>query len=94
MIYWQLPEKNWHWLLFVTMGCMGWLGHQMLTAAHRYAPAAVLAPFIYVQLVYMTASSWLIFDQPPSIWIAVGAPIVVASGIYIWWRERHLKGDV
>ena len=93
-IYWQLPEKDWHWLLFATMGCMGWLGHQMLTAAHRYAPAAVLAPFIYVQLVYMTASSWLVFDQPPSIWIAIGAPIVVASGIYIWWRERHLKGDV
>ena len=45
-IYWQLPEKDWHWLLFATMGCMGWLGHQMLTAAHRYAPAAVLAPFM------------------------------------------------
>ena len=36
----------------------------------------------------MTASSWLIFNQPPDVWIFVGAPIVIASGLYIWLRER------
>ena len=91
--YWDLPGQGWLWVLFLTTGFWGWLGHQLLTAAHRYAPAAVLAPFVYTQLVYMTASSWLIFDQPPSIWIVFGAPIVIASGVYIWWRERHLKGE-
>lgn len=91
--YWELPGQGWLWVLFLITGFWGWLGHQFLTTAHRYAPAAVLAPFVYVQLVYMTASSWLVFNQPPSIWIGIGAPIVVASGIYIWWRERHLKGE-
>ena len=93
LVFWQLPATGWQWAVVASMGIWGWLGHQFLTVAHRFAPAAVLAPFIYVQLVYMTASSWLIFDEPPSVWIGLGAPVVIGSGIYIWWRERHLKGD-
>jgi drug/metabolite transporter (DMT)-like permease len=42
----------------------------------------------------MTVSSWLVFNQPPSIWIYVGAPIVMASGFYIWLRERRLARSV
>ena len=42
----------------------------------------------------MTLSSWLVFNQPPSIWIYVGAPIVIASGLYIWLRERQLSKAV
>ena len=90
-LHWQTPDGWLTWVLFLTMGIFGWLGHQMLTVAHRYAPASLLAPFVYVQLLYMTASSWLIFSQPPTRWILLGAPIVMASGFYIWWRERQLK---
>ena len=53
-------------------------------------PASTLAPFSYTQIVWMAASSWLIFAQPPDAWILVGAAIVVASGLYIWLRERTL----
>jgi len=91
MIHWQSPEGALAWGLFLTMGLFGWLGHQMLTVAHLYAPASVLAPFIYVQLIFMTASSWIIFSQPPTVWILAGAPIIIGSGFYIWWRERQLK---
>jgi drug/metabolite transporter (DMT)-like permease len=38
----------------------------------------------------MAASSWVIFNQPPDIWLYLGAPIVIASGLYIWLRERAL----
>ena len=61
-----------------------------VTTAHRYAPATVLAPFGYFQIIFMTASSWLIFNQPPDMWIYIGAPIVIGSGLYIWSRERAL----
>lgn len=88
---WQTPDSPLTWVLFLAMGIFGWTGHQMLTVAHRYAPASLLAPFVYVQLVFMTASSWIIFSQPPTVWILAGAPIVIASGFYIWWRERQLK---
>jgi drug/metabolite transporter (DMT)-like permease len=87
---WTPPEGALAWVLFACMGVFGWLGHQMLTAAHRFAPASVLAPFVYMQLVYMTLSSWVVFAQPPTVWVLAGAPIVAGSGFYIWWREREL----
>ena len=91
IVYWQWPEGGLSWVLFLAMGVFGWLGHQLLTSAHQYAPASLLAPFVYVQLIYMTASSWIVFNQPPSVWILAGAPIIMGSGFYIWWRERQLK---
>lgn len=90
-MHWQTPEGALAWGLFIAMGLFGWLGHQMLTVAHRYAPASLLAPFVYVQLFFMTASSWIVFSQPPTVWILAGAPIIIGSGFYIWWRERQLK---
>lgn len=87
---WTPPQGSLGWTLFACMGLFGWSGHQLLTAAHRYAAASVLAPFVYTQLIYMTLASWLVFAQPPTIWVLAGAPIVAGSGFYIWWRERQL----
>lgn len=87
---WSWPREPASWLAFLAIGCFGWGGHQLLIIAHRYAPASTLAPFSYTQIVWMTASSWLIFAQPPDGWILVGAAIVVASGLYIWLREASL----
>ncbi|MFO1143328.1 MAG: DMT family transporter [Amaricoccus sp.] len=87
---WTWPSGPASWLAFLAIGCFGWGGHQLLIIAHRYAPASTLAPFSYTQIVWMTASSWLIFAQPPDGWILAGAAIVVASGLYIWLREASL----
>jgi drug/metabolite transporter (DMT)-like permease len=89
---WTPPEGALDWTLFCLLGAFGWVGHQLLTAAHRYAPASVLAPFVYTQLIYMTLASWIVFAQPPTAWVLAGAPIVAGSGFYIWWRERQLAG--
>ena len=78
---------------FCLIGVFGWSGHQLLTAAHRFAPASMLAPFVYTQLIYMTLSSWLVFAQPPTVWVLAGAPVIAGSGFYIWWRERQLRGE-
>ncbi|HVL20068.1 MAG TPA: DMT family transporter [Amaricoccus sp.] len=96
LLDWRWPEGAASWLAFALIGVFGWGGHQVLTIAHRHAPASTLAPFTYFQIVYMTASSWLIFAQPPDRWVIVGAAVVAASGIYIWLRERALmrKGRV
>jgi drug/metabolite transporter (DMT)-like permease len=88
---WVWPSDAASWVAFAVMGLAGMLGHQLSTIAHRFAPASTLAPFIYIQIVYMSASSWIFFQQPPDIWIFVGAPIIIGSGLYIWLRERHLS---
>lgn len=87
---WAWPSDGASWLAFALLGVFGWGGHQVLTIAHRYAPASTLAPFNYTQIVYMTASSWLVFAQPPDRWVILGAGVVAAGGIYIWLRERAL----
>ena len=87
---WAWPEASAGWIALALIGCFGWGGHQLLTVAHRYAPASTLAPFSYVQIVYMTASSWVIFAQPPDRYVILGAAIVAGSGLYIWLRERSL----
>lgn len=91
---WVWPANQIDWFAFVMIGVAALVGHQFLTTAHRFAPASVLAPFGYFQIIFMTASSWLIFNQPPGLSIFIGAPIVIASGLYIWLRERQLSRDV
>jgi len=91
---WVWPSHPADWFAFGLIGLVGMAGHQLSTIAHRFAPASTLAPFAYFQIVYMTASSWVIFNQPPDIWIFVGAPIVIGSGLYIWLRERKLAKPV
>ncbi|GLQ55081.1 DMT family transporter [Devosia nitrariae] len=88
---WHWPTRPVDWLAFVGIGLAGYVGHQLTTVAHRLAPATVLAPFAYLQIIYLTAASWLIFAQPPDVWLYVGAPIVIGSGLYIWLRERLLS---
>ncbi len=87
---WTWPVAGLDWVAFGLIGVFGWAGHQFLTIAHRYAPATTLAPFLYVQMIYMTASSWIVFHTPPDHWVLTGAAIVLSSGLYVWLRERHL----
>ena len=91
---WTWPADMAGWICFALIGIAALVGHQLLTTAHRFAPASVLAPFGYLQIIFMTASSWVIFQQPPDVWIFVGAPIVIGSGLYIWLRERQLAKSV
>jgi drug/metabolite transporter (DMT)-like permease len=88
---WVWPPDGPSWIAFGLIGLAGFSGHLLTTEAHRFAPASVLAPFAYTQIVWMTLSSWLIFGQPPDGAIYIGAPIVIASGLYIWLRERALQ---
>lgn len=88
---WVWPSDPATWFAFVMIGVAALVGHQLLTTAYRYAPASVLAPFSYVQIVFLTGSSWLVFNQPPDMWFFIGLPIVVGSGLYIWLRERQLS---
>ena len=87
---WAWPQSAASWTAFALIGFFGWAGHQCLTIAHRFAPASVLAPFVYLQIVFMTASSWWIFGDAPDVWVLVGASVVMLSGLYIWLRERQL----
>jgi drug/metabolite transporter (DMT)-like permease len=85
---WTVPMETWHWILLVGIGVLGATGHSILTIAYRYAEASRLAPVVYSQIVYVTILSFLVFGALPSGATILGTAIIVASGIYIWLRER------
>ncbi|MCB2001667.1 MAG: DMT family transporter [Burkholderiaceae bacterium] len=84
---WTPPQDTVTWILVLIMGVFGGLGHLMVTQAHRYASAAVLGPFLYQQIIYMTLFGWLIFGDVPDATVVGGAAVVVASGLYLLYRE-------
>jgi drug/metabolite transporter (DMT)-like permease len=79
------------WPLLIFAGFCGSFGHYLLIAAHRLAPASLLAPFGYTQIVWMTLLGLMLFGQVPDSWTLAGAAIVVASGLYVFHRERVRK---
>lgn len=87
---WVWPHDGPTWFAFGLIGVVGLLGHQLATVAARFAPASTLAPFGYLQIVYASIISWLIFSQPPTFWVAIGAAIIILSGVYMAFRERRL----
>ena len=89
---WTTPHEPVVIVLMVLIGAFGSLGHYLLIAAHRLASASVLAPFIYSQLVWAITAGYLVFGQLPSEWTLAGAAIVIASGLYILFREHKLRG--
>ena len=84
---WVVP--TWHDLLFGTIiGLTSTAGQWIVVLAFRYADASVLAPFSYIQLLWVTLLGFLIFGEVPDIWTVVGAGVIVASGLYTAHRER------
>lgn len=64
-------------------------GGQFLTVlAFQRAPASLLAPFTYVQLVWSTLLGYLVFSNLPDRWTWIGATVIVSSGLYTAHRER------
>ena len=88
---WQTPEGVLTWVIIGLIGVFAGLGHLSVASAHRYASAAFLGPFLYQQILYMTLGGWLVFDQTPDHAVALGAVIVIASGMFLLWREMRTK---
>lgn len=89
---WQWPSGALAWAVLVFCGLMGGVGHLFVARAHRHASAAVLGPFLYQQILYMTLGGWLVFAQVPDAFVVAGAAVVVASGLYLLaleWRGRR-----
>ena len=85
---WTTPASPLVIVLMVLIGAFGSAGHYLLIMAHRLAPAGVLAPFIYSQIVWTTALGYLVFGDVPNHWTMAGAAIVIGSGLYLLYREK------
>ena len=69
--------------LFASLGVFGGVGHYLFTAAFRYAPASLLAPLNYVQLLWAGLLGWLAFGHVPDEVSLVGMALIAGSGVLI-----------
>ena len=90
---WQTPSNWIIALMLLGTGVLGSAGHYCLIVGHRLAPASVLAPFIYTQLIWVVIFGYFVFDHLPTSWTLAGAAMVIGSGLYLLYRERQLGKD-
>ena len=75
------------WLLLATLGAIAAVGHLLVVHAFRRAPANVLAPFRYVEILGATLLGYLVFGDFPDRLAWMGVAIIVGSGLYVFRRE-------
>ncbi len=78
------------WVMMAASGLLHGLAHYLVTRAFALAPAAVLAPYNYAQLVGASLIGYAAFGHLPDGWTIGGAVIIVAAGLYVAYRERRL----
>ncbi|HTQ34628.1 MAG TPA: DMT family transporter [Stellaceae bacterium] len=83
-----MPKSLLDLAMFLSLGCLGGLGHFLVIKAFRAAPASVIAPLGYVELIGTAILGYLIFANFPDALTWVGALVIIASGLYIAMRER------
>jgi drug/metabolite transporter (DMT)-like permease len=79
----------WQGLLMLSMGLTGGIGHYCVARAYLWAPASVVSPFNYIQLLGAAATGYLIFGDVPGPALWVGAALIVGSGLFVAYAESR-----
>jgi drug/metabolite transporter (DMT)-like permease len=79
--------------LLFGLGVAGGLAQLAMTASLRLAPVSVVLPMDYSNLIWSTLIGWLVFAALPSAALWLGAPLIIASGLYIVYREHLLQRE-
>jgi drug/metabolite transporter (DMT)-like permease len=77
--------------LLFSLGILGGLGHYFVARAMTCAPANIIAPFGYWQMVGSVIVGFLISGALPDLSTWIGAAIIIAAGLYIAWRETRKR---
>ncbi len=85
------PREPLDWFLFGGMGCLGGVTQYFVIKALQCAPASTVAPFLYGELIGATLLGFIIFGDFPDPWTWTGAAIIVASGLYVAYREGVVR---
>ncbi len=87
-----MPKTPLDLALFVSLGLIGGGGHYLIIRAFQHAPAAVVAPLGYIELLGTATLGYLVFGNFPDAWTWLGAAVIIASGLYVALSERRPPG--
>jgi drug/metabolite transporter (DMT)-like permease len=79
------------WALLIGIGVVGGIGQIALTASLRWAPVSVVIGMDYIAILWATLGGWLVWGALPGPATWTGGTIIIASGLYIAWREHRLS---
>lgn len=86
--FWEpMSRPDWGWM--ATLCVTGALGHWLLIKCYEVAEASAVQPFAYFQLVFASALGLVVFSEAIRANVAVGAALIVAAGLFTFWRERQ-----
>ncbi|MGL6209489.1 MAG: DMT family transporter [Paracoccaceae bacterium] len=88
-VYFPMPV--FHFGLLALMAALGIMGGLLIIAAYRTAPAIIVAPMQYSQMLWAVLYGWLFFDEGLDLYTGIGAGVIISSGIYIVLREGKPK---
>ena len=83
-----VPLRHEDWVLLAAIGIFAAIGQHLLTEAFRRAPPSVVAPFEYTSLLWGILVDRVVWGVLPSSRVYIGGGIVIASGLYLIWREH------
>jgi drug/metabolite transporter (DMT)-like permease len=78
-------------MLLALLGVVAMLAHMMINRSLKLADAATVAPLQYTLLLWGIVFGWLFFGEQPKATMLVGAALIIASGLFIFFREQQLK---
>lgn len=80
------------WIVF--NGAANAVGQYWWTRALHLAPASAVSPFIYLSLIWASILGFAIWGEVPTISLVIGSVVVVASGMFLLWREASARQAV
>jgi drug/metabolite transporter (DMT)-like permease len=86
---WTAPSSATKLAILLSMGLTGGLGHYFVARAYVSAPASVVSPFNYVQLLGAASTGYLIFGDVPGPALWLGAALIIGSGLFIAYSESR-----
>lgn len=90
LIYTQVAQAHdgVAWACLAGVGLLGGCAQIAMTLSLKLGPVTIVVPMDYSSLLWATLFGWLVFDALPPSATWFGAPIIIASGLYIVWREH------
>lgn len=76
------------WALLIGIGLLGGAAQIAMTSSLTLGPVSAVVPMDYTALLWATFFGWLVFERLPVTATWIGAPVIIASGLVIVWREQ------
>ena len=88
---WKTPD-NWRDVaMMLSLGFFGGFGHYCVARAFSYAPANLIAPLNYTQMIGSVVVGYLMFAEIPDFYTWLGSAVIIAAGLLVGWQGRARK---